>query len=68
MRFLSYPIRIDKATKDAINDLVTVELEDQEVVKNVQRGIKSRYYNAGRYSDIHEKGVHYFHTLLSRYI
>ena len=68
VRFLSYPIKTDKATKNAIKELNTIELEDQEVIKSVQRGIKSRYYKSGRYSIIHERGVHYFHMLLSRYL
>lgn len=68
VRFLSYPIEDNKSTRDAINDLKTVELEDQRVVKSVQEGIKSRYYSAGRYSAEHETGVHYFHSLLSHFI
>ena len=45
-----------------------VELEDQAVVINVQKGIKSDAYKKGRYSVKHESGVHYFHQLLSRYL
>lgn len=40
------------------------ELEDEEVVESVQQGIKSRFYNAGRYSPTMEKCVHHFHSLL----
>ena len=68
VRFLSYPIKIDKETRQAIRDLIEVELEDQSVVKSVQEGIKSRYYTRGRYSSKHEGGVHHFHTLLSKFI
>ena len=45
-----------------------MELEDEEVVLNVQKGINSQSYNKGRYSVKHEKGVHYFHRLLTNYI
>ncbi len=41
------------------------EREDEFVVEAVQRGIKSRFYQAGRFSPKREKGVHYFHRLLS---
>ena len=45
-----------------------VELEDQTVVLEVQRGINSRSYKAGRYSPKHEKGLHHFHQLIRNYI
>jgi len=45
--------------------LERVELEDQSVVKSVQKGIKSRHDERGRYSPAHEKGVHHFHGLLA---
>ena len=41
------------------------EREDEFVVEAVHRGIKSRFYQAGRFSPKREKGVHYFHRLLS---
>ena len=41
------------------------ELEDEEVVLSVQRGIKSRAYRHGRFSPDLEKGVHHFHRLVS---
>ena len=46
-------------------DVSTIEFEDQEVVQSVQKGIKSRYYNMGRYSVKYETGVHHFHNLIS---
>lgn len=42
-----------------------VEMEDEAAVLGVQRGIRSRYYAAGRYSPQHECGVHHFHRLLA---
>lgn len=40
------------------------ELEDEAIVESVQQGVKSRFYNAGRYSPSMEKCVHHFHRLL----
>lgn len=40
------------------------EREDEFVVEAVHRGIKSRFYQTGRFSPKREKGVHYFHQLL----
>ena len=68
IRFLSYLIEDNQLARKAINDLNTVELEDQEVVESVQNGIRSKFYSNGRYSNINEKGVHYFHRLLTRFI
>ena len=45
-------------------DLETVELEDQAVVESVQRGIRSRFYDSGRYSPTREQGTHHFHRLI----
>jgi len=67
IRFLSYPIKNKKQPSIGDATLSNVEMEDQTVVQNVQKGIKSRFYNAGRYSPQHEKGLHHFHLLISRY-
>ena len=45
-----------------------VELEDEEVVEQVQRGVRSRLYERGRYSPSREAGVHHFHRLLTRLV
>jgi len=58
----------DKDLNKLIKELHQVELEDEEVVLNVQKGVSSKTYAKGRYSVKHEKGVHYFHQLLSKYI
>lgn len=49
-------------------DLETVELEDQAVVESVQQGIKSRFYEKGRYSPTREQGTHHFHRLISEFM
>ena len=68
VRFLSFPINSSKSLSKSISDLIRVEYEDQAVVESICKGMRSRYYDRGRYSPNHEKGVHYFHQLLSRYI
>ncbi|MBT8311505.1 MAG: aromatic ring-hydroxylating dioxygenase subunit alpha, partial [Flavobacteriaceae bacterium] len=54
--------------KGAGSVLDKVELEDEEVVEGVQKGIQSRYYNTGRFSPTREQGVHHFHSLLSQFL
>lgn len=45
-----------------------VEMEDEEVVESVQRGVRSRLYDRGRYSERREVGTHHFHELLSEFM
>jgi choline monooxygenase len=40
-----------------------IQLEDIEICEAVQRGLKSRTYESGRYSPVRENGVHHFHGL-----
>jgi len=68
IRFLSYPIETLEQPSSGEATLSQVEMEDQNAVFNVQKGIQSRFYNSGRYSPKYEKGVHYFHLLLSKYL
>jgi choline monooxygenase len=66
--FLSYVYDPGKLGKGAGTDLEKVEREDEFVVENVQRGIRSSFYRGGRFSPKREKGVHHFHRLLSAYL
>ena len=50
------------------NGLDAVELEDEEVVENVQKGIRSRFYDHGRYSVTREQGTHHFHSLIAQFM
>ncbi len=43
-----------------------VQLEDMEVCAEVQRGLKSRTYDTGRFSVKRESGGYHFHQLLAR--
>ena len=49
----------------AISGLDRVEREDEAIVEAVQRGVRSRFYDRGRYSPTREQGVHHFHRLLA---
>jgi choline monooxygenase len=37
-------------------------------VESVQRGVRSRLYDRGRYSPAREGGVHHFHRLLAEFL
>jgi choline monooxygenase len=49
-------------------ELDKVEMEDEEIVQQVQKGIQSRFYKQGRYSVTREKGTHHFHELLAKFL
>ena len=66
--FISYiydPSKLDKGAGSAIEK---VEREDEFIVENVQKGVRSSFYKAGRFSPTRETGVHHFHTLLSQFL
>ena len=68
---VSFHIYVTDASKlniGAGGNLDVVEMEDEEVVENVQKGIRSRFYTYGRYSVTQEKGTHHFHSLLAKFI
>jgi len=44
------------------------EREDEFVVEEVHQGVKSRFYSTGRYSAKRETGVHYFQSLIAKYM
>jgi len=68
VKFYSYVWDESKLDKGAGSGLDNVEMEDEEIVENVQRGIRSRYYKHGRYSVTREQGTHHFHRILSAMI
>jgi choline monooxygenase len=63
--FYSFVWREEKLNTGAGSGLDKVEMEDEEVVENVQRGIHSRFYEHGRYSVIREQGTHHFHRIVA---
>ncbi|MCE3226890.1 MAG: aromatic ring-hydroxylating dioxygenase subunit alpha [Bacteroidetes bacterium] len=66
--FLTYVSDESKLNTGAGSGLDAVEMEDEEVVENVQKGVRSRFYKHGRYSPKHEKGTHHFHSLIAEFI
>jgi choline monooxygenase len=66
--FLSYVWRPELRAQGAGSELHRVEMEDEEVVEAVQKGVRSRLYDRGRYSPRRETGVHHFHGLLSDFM
>ena len=68
VEFKSYVWKDDLLNKGAGADVNKVELEDQEVVESVQKGINSRLYSYGRFSPKMEQGVHHFHNLVKEFM
>jgi choline monooxygenase len=66
--FLTYVFDETKLNTGAGSGLDEVEHEDEEVVENVQKGIRSRFYSHGRYSPKREQGTHHFHSLIAEFI
>jgi choline monooxygenase len=64
--FLTYVCDAEKLEKGAGSGLDRVEREDEAAVEAVQRGVRSRLYDRGRYSPMREQGVHHFHRMLAQ--
>jgi choline monooxygenase len=62
----------DPATDPAWSRLVKfsddIQDEDVEICERVQRNLRSRVYDRGRYSAKRENGVHHFHSLLHEFL
>ena len=62
----------DAATDPTWTKLVAfsdrIQDEDIEVCEQVQRNLRSRAYDRGRYSPTRENGVHHFHGLLHEFL
>lgn len=66
--YLTFVSDESKLGKGAGGDLNRVEIEDQNVVESVQKGIQSRFYERGRYSPNREQGTHHFHRLIAEFM
>lgn len=66
--FLSYVWDESKLRQGAGANLHQVEMEDEDVVQHVQKGIRSRFYTHGRYSVKREQGTHHFHRLIAEFM
>jgi choline monooxygenase len=45
-----------------------IQAEDIEICEQVQKNLRSRSYDRGRYSPTRENGVHHFHSLLHEFL
>jgi choline monooxygenase len=63
--FITYVYDASRRGVGAGGDLHRVEMEDEEIVESVQKGVRSRLYDRGRYSPRRETGTHHFHRLLA---
>ncbi len=66
--FLTYISDQEKFERGALSMIDRVEREDEAIVENVQRGMKSRFYKYGRYSPSREQGTHHFHRLIAKFL
>lgn len=66
--FLTFVADESKIGGGAGADLHSVEMEDEAVVESVQKGIRSRFYDRGRYSPAREQGTHHFHRLIAEFM
>ena len=62
--YLTYLWDESKLETGAGAGLDRVEREDESVVEAVQRGVRAKAYDRGRYSPTREQGVHHFHRML----
>src|SRR5215813_5911091 len=56
---------VQQATIDFSDE---IQQEDIAICESVQRGLRSRYYDRGRFSVKRENGVHHFHGLLAEFL
>jgi choline monooxygenase len=66
--FLTYIADQEKFERGAMSMIDRVEREDEAIVENVQRGMKSHFYKSGRYSPKREQGTHHFHRLIAEFL
>jgi choline monooxygenase len=66
--YLTYVWDESKLDEGAGGALDRVEREDESIVEAVQKGVRSRHYDRGRYSPSREQGVHHFHRLLCEFL
>lgn len=64
--FITYVWDESKLDQGAGAGLDRVEREDEAIVELVQKGMRSRVYERGRYSPKRELGVHQFHRMLAQ--
>ena len=63
--FIRYVWRESRVGQGAGAALDRVEREDEAVIEVVQKGLRSRFYDRGRFSPTGEVGTHHFHRLIA---
>lgn len=63
--WFAYEGEVAQATIDFSDE---IQQEDVRLCESVQRGLRSRNYNQGRFSVKRENGVHHFHGLLDEFL
>lgn len=66
--FLTYIYDETKLDTGAGAMLDKVQREDEVIVENVQKGIRSRFYDTGKYSPKREQGTHHLHRLMMEFM
>ena len=66
--FFTFVVDESQMDNGAGADLHQVEMEDEAVVESVQKGVRSRFYDRGRYSPTREQGTHHFHRLIAEFM
>ena len=56
---------VQQATIDFSDE---IQQEDIRICESVQRGLRSRNYDRGRFSVKRENGVHHFHGLMAEFL
>ena len=54
------------AKEGAGSILDTVEIQDQQIIEEVHKSMRSKAYDRGRFSPTREQGVHHFHRIISQ--
>jgi choline monooxygenase len=57
-----------ESVQESITFSDQIQKEDIEICEAVQRGLKSKTYDRGRFSVKKENGVHHFHLLLHEFL
>jgi choline monooxygenase len=57
-----------EVARETIDFSDEIQQEDIRICESVQRGLRSRYYDRGRFSVKRENGVHHFHGLLAAHL
>ena len=64
------PVLLDVRSVEAITTAFSdaVQDEDRQICEVVQKNLRSRVYDRGRYAPKQEQGVHHFHALLHEFL